>query len=40
MRASEKMFIVLIKRNSRLIIPKGDTRLAAGDVLVVEQNAV
>ena len=38
--ASEKMFIVLIKRNSRLIIPKGDTRLAAGDVLVVEQNAV
>jgi len=38
--ASEKMFIVLIKRNSRLIIPKGDTRLAAGDVLVAEQNAV
>ena len=38
--ASEKMFIVLIKRNSRLIIPKGDTRLAAGDVLVVEQTAV
>jgi len=34
----EKTFIVLIKRNSRLIIPKGSTRIAAGDILAVEQN--
>ncbi len=34
--ASKDTFIVLIKRGSRLIIPKGSSRLAAGDVLVVE----
>lgn len=34
----EKTFIVLIKRNSRLIIPKGSSRIAAGDILAVEQN--
>ena len=34
--ASADTFIVLIKRGSRLIIPKGSSRLAAGDVLVVE----
>ncbi|QTQ12191.1 potassium/proton antiporter [Treponema parvum] len=36
--ASEKAFIVLIKRGGRLIIPKGSTKIAVGDILVAEQG--
>ena len=32
---SDEKFIVLIKRQGSIIIPKGDTELCVGDILVI-----
>ena len=39
-KRQEEILIVMIKRNDKIIIPKGSTVLMGGDILVVSGNNI